>query len=185
MQCFWEFFSDKVSSLQRLQQLIISMNPCITNSNVGPLFKALSTLPDLQVLDIHFCRIGLDGATAMCQYLCQLTSLKSLDLQMNFIRPQGAKLLADCFKDMPSLQEVTLLDTDIGDLGEQVIIGALEESRGLDWGNQMWLTVIEDNPDLKKMYFDAGHEWFDRYWRPTDAGPVAMFLNLIALGALL
>ena len=97
-----------------------------------------------------------------------MTALKMLQLQMNRIRPDGARALAECFKTMTRLQEVSLLDTDIGDEGESVIVGALEQSRGPEWQREMSLSVMEDNKELRREYFQTGLDWFERYWEPPE-----------------
>lgn len=169
MQCFWEFFTKKVTCLVGLEELIVSMNPCITDANIGQLAQSLAELPKLQDLDIHCCRVGKVGTAALAQHLTRMTALKTLQLQMNRIRPDGAQALAECFKTMSRLQEVSLLDTDIGDEGERVIVGALEQSRGPEWQGEMSLSVIEDNKELRRDYFQTGLDWFERYWEPPEA----------------
>lgn len=167
-ECFWEYFSEKVTSLVDLEDLIVSMNPCITDANVGKLAESLAKLPKLQDLDMHCCRVGKVGASALAQHLTGMKALKTLRLQMNRIRPEGAQVLAECFKTMTQLQEVSLLDSDIGDEGERVIVGALEESRGPEWQGEMSLSVMEDNKDLRRYYFQTGLDWYVRLQCPEN-----------------
>lgn len=168
MQCFWDFFAEEVTSLVSLEQLIVCMNPCIRDNNVGKLAQSLSKLPNLHCLDMHCCRLSKVGAVALAQHLTCMTALRDLHLQLNRIQPSGAKALSECMRTMSQLQQVTLLDTDIEDEGEQIIVVALEESRGHDWQGDISLSVLEANKALTQEYFQMGLDWFARYWERPE-----------------
>eukprot|EP01036_Dinobryon_divergens_P023638 gene23638-32008_t len=116
----------EMKSWPQIETLDISFN-YVDIPGLRSLISALTRNPSLTKLKLSGCKIYATGAEILAEYISSpVQRLQILDLSFNTVQVEGAELFSHAIKKNTTLRELNLRQNQIGSVGGEYIVNALE-----------------------------------------------------------